>query len=348
MSIATVASLPAGPPRYARGVSPRLRIGLVVALASLVAVGAVVGGALLLADDSPAPAATAAATGAEEREPPALELAVIDRDDADAAALRRGERLYEEGDADGARERFDAVLARDPDSIEAAIGAAYADWPDETLRALEALVLRHPKSAVVRLNLGLVRLALGDVEAARDEWREAEKGEPDAPAALKAEDLLNPQSPPGRPQFFLAGFPTDAAGLTIGKRLEALRRRAEKGGARDWLFLGSTLEQAGRRISAQKAYDRALALDPDSLDARVATTVARFDKDDPSAAFSALGPLASRYPDAPVVRFHLGLLLLWLPDLDRAREQLAAARSAAPESFYGRQAERILAELRDV
>ena len=336
--------------RYARRVSPRARIALFVGVAALLAVGGVVAGALFLGDDAPGaadtPATTAPATTApEEPEPPALELAVIDRDDEDAAALRRGEFLYEEGDSDGARERFDAVLVNDPGSLEAAIGAAYADWPDGTLEELEALVLRHPKSAVLRLNLGLVRLALGDLDAAREEWQEAEEGEPDAPAALKAEDLLNPQSPPGRPQFFLTGFPDEAAGLTIGERIELLRRRARDGEARDWLFLGSTLEQAGRRISAQRAYDRALELDPQSLDAQVARTVARFDKDDPSATFSALGPLASRNPDAAVVRFHLGLMLLWLPDLERAREQLAAARTAAPRSFYGRQADRILTEL---
>jgi tetratricopeptide (TPR) repeat protein len=309
-----------------------------------------VAGAVFLGDDTPdaaepPPGTSPATTGEVEPEPPALELAVTDRDDEDATALRRGEFLYEEGDQDGARERFDTVLAADPDSLEAAVGVAYADWPDGTLEELEALVLRFPGSAVVRLNLGLVRLALGDLDAAREEWREAEKGEPDAPAALKAEDLLNPQSPPGRPQFFLTGFPDEAAGLTIGQRIEALRRRAQDGEARDWLFLGSTLEQAGRRVSAQRAYDRALELEPESLDAQVARTVARFDKDDPSVAFSALGPLASRNPDAPVVRFHLGLMLLWLPDLDGAREQLAAARTAAPRSFYGRQADRILTEL---
>lgn len=331
-------------------VSARAKIVLLVGLAAVLAVGAVVAGALLLGDDTPAATEAPAPTGTEpaepgEERPPALELAVIDRDDEDATALRRGELLYEEGDPDGARESFQAVLERNPDSVEAAIGAAYASWPDGTLEELEALALRHPTSAVLRLNLGLVRLALGDLEAAQDEWREAEEGEPDAPAALKAEDLLNPQSPPGRPQFFLTGFPTEAAGLTIGKRIDALTRRARAGDARDWLFLGSTLEQAGRRISAQRAYDRALELEPSSLDARVAAIVARFDKDDPSAAFSQLGPLASRNRDEPVVSFHLGLMLLWLPDLDRAREQLTAARTAAPRSFYGRQADRILTEL---
>ena len=111
------------------------------------------------------------------------------------------------------------------------------------------------------------------------------------------------------------------------------------------MLYGSVLEQAGRRISAQRAYDRAVELDPDSLDARVAAAVGRFDKDDPSQAFGRLGPLASANPRAPVVRYHLGLMLLWLPNLEEAREQLERARAADPTGFYGRQAARVLQQL---
>ncbi len=135
------------------------------------------------------------------------------------------------------------------------------------------------------------------------------------------------------------------ARLPAAERLDELERRAERGGSRDWLYLGAALEGAGRRLSARNAYDRAVELDPASLDARVAAAVARFDKDEPSRAFSRLGPLASGNPDEPVARFHLGLLLLWLPDVENARRQLTLAREAGPRSFYGRQAARILARI---
>ena len=163
------------------------------------------------------------------------------------------------------------------------------------------------------------------------------------------QDLLNPESPPGRPQFFVEDYPTDVAGMGIEERIAALTRRAEKSNTpRAWLLLGSTLEQAGHRISARAAYDRALRLDPDDLDAKVAAAVGRFDKDTPSDAFSRLGPLARDNPDAAVVRYHLGLLLLWLADLDGAREQLQQAKESEPDGFYGRQAERLLTRLAGV
>src|SRR5688500_8390307 len=118
-------------------VSPRARILLLVGLAAVLAVAAVVAGAVLLGDETPEAADAPATTGNDAAEPeeadaPALELAVIDRDDEDAAALRRGEFLYEDGEPDEARASFESVLANDPGSIEAAIGAAYSDWPDGT------------------------------------------------------------------------------------------------------------------------------------------------------------------------------------------------------------------------
>jgi tetratricopeptide (TPR) repeat protein len=332
--------------------SQRARIAVFVAALGVVAAGVAIGGALLLGDDSGAAADTsdaAAATGPAEPRPPALELAVTDRDDPQARELRRAEGLYERGQTEAAHRRFERLLARHPDSVEAAIGAAITSWPEGTVRTLQTLAADHPDSAVVRLNLGLALLAEGDLEAAQAAWQEAEAADPDTPAALSAEDLLHPESPPGRPQFFVEDYPTDVAGMDIGERIATLTRRAERGNTpRAWLLLGSTLEQAGHRISARAAYDRALRLDPESLDAKVAAAVGRFDKDTPADAFSRLGPLARDSPDAAVVRYHLGLLLLWLADLDGARKQLEQAKESEPDAFYGRQAERLLTRLAGV
>jgi tetratricopeptide (TPR) repeat protein len=332
--------------------SQRARIAVLVAVLCAVAAAVAIGGALLLGDDSDAAAdasGTTAATGPAEPEPPALELAVNDRDDPQARQLRRAEGLYERGQTEEAQRRFERILAADPDSVEAAIGAAITTWPQGTVRALQTLAADHPDSAVARLNLGFALLAEGDLEAAKAAWKDAQEADPDTPAALSAEDLLNPQSPPGRPQFFVDDYPTDVAGMGIEERIATLTRRAEKSNTpRAWLLLGSTLEQAGHRISARAAYDRAVRLDPESLDAKVAAAVGRFDKDTPSDAFSRLGPLARDNPDAAVVRYHLGLLLLWLAQLDEAREQLQQAKDAEPDGFYGRQAERLLTRLAGV
>jgi tetratricopeptide (TPR) repeat protein len=323
--------------------SPRARAVAVVAAVAALAAGVTVAGALLQGGDTGGEVHGRTDTSEPAApEPPALELAVLDRDDADARALREAERLYEEGERDEAQRRFEALAERDPASVEAAVGAAVAAWPDETVERLEEIVEREPESGVARLNLGLALLAEGDVDAARTQWREAERRDPDTAAALRADDLLNPDSPPGRPQLVLESFPRDLARLAVERRLERLETRAASGDARDWLLLGSALADAGRRLSAGRAFDRAVELDPASLEAHVGAALARFDKDDPSDAFSRLGPLAARNPDSAIVRFHLGLALLWLPDVEEARNQLTHARTVDPAGFYGRQAARVL------
>ena len=338
---------------YARTVSPRARVVLLVALAAVGAAGTAVGGALL--QERAGRTAQGEAHGQTETArqagtgPPALELALVDRDDPEARALRAAERLYESGRAEAARRRFAALAQRNPRSLEAAIGAAVTTRPGAAVRRLRALVSRHPESAVARLNLGLALVAAGDAEGAREQWRQAEARDPDSPAALRAEDLRHPDMPPGRPGFYLpSGGGDRLAGMPAARQLAALRRRARAGGVREWLRYGAALERLGHRLSARRAFDRALALDPRSIEARTGAAVVRFDKDDPSEAFSRLGPLTAEHPRAAVVRFHLGLLLLWLPNVSEARRQLRLATGSAPESFYGREARRVLSRLAEV
>jgi tetratricopeptide (TPR) repeat protein len=331
-------------------VSPRSRVVAIVSVVAAVAAAAVVGGALIQGGSAGGEVHGQTATTPDPGpEPPALELALTDRDDAEARALRKAERLYETGDEDEAKGRFDRLLAANPNSIEAAIGAAIAAWPDGTIARLRALVRDAPESARAHLNLGLALVADGKLEDARREWRQAEKVDPDSPAALRADDLLHPEMPPGRPQVVLnAGLPRAIARLSYEEQLPVLERRAEAGRAEDWLLYGSLLERHGRRLSGQRAYERAFALDPENLATQTAVAVIRFDKDDPAAAFSRLGPLAAKHPDAAIVRFHLGLMLLWLPSVAEAREQLRLAVEAAPKGFYAREARRILERLEGV
>lgn len=319
--------------------SARTRVRLLVAAAALGAAGIAAGVALVSGDD----ARTAA-------QAPPLELGVVLADAREATALRAAEQAYDRGDRARAGEQFEAILRRDPSSVPAAVGAALSAWPDGTVERLRELVADHPDSGVARLHLGLALFVQGDQEAARDEWREAERRDPDSPAAIRAEDLLHPEMPPGRP-FFIPSAGTPAAGLEgLGPReqLEELKHRAESGGVLDWIVYGAVLQRLGRPVSAREAYDRAVVLDPDDLQAQTAAAVARFDKDDPSQAFSRLGRLASANPGSAVVRFHLGLMLLWLGEVDEARRQLTGAREAGPTTVYGREAGRLLSRLQDV
>ena len=58
-----------------------------------------------------------------------------------------------------------------------------------------------------------------------------------------------------------------------------------------------------------------------------------------------LGPLAKRYPRSVTVRFHLGLLLLWLGQVGQAKAQFGQARAAGPSTPLGREAGQFLAKL---
>jgi tetratricopeptide (TPR) repeat protein len=100
-------------------------------------------------------------------------------------------------------------------------------------------------------------------------------------------------------------------------------------------------------VSAQEAFTAAAAADPSSLDAKVADAIGRFEKDDPSQAFSRLGPLADA-DETGVVRYHLGLALSWLGQVEEAIRQLRLARELDPDGFYGTEAERLLERLEEV
>jgi tetratricopeptide (TPR) repeat protein len=321
--------------------SPRTRVRLLVGLVALAAAGIAVGATLIGRGDD-----GGSGSRPMRRQAPPLELGIVTRNDAEARALRAAERTYNSGQRRVARTQFDALLAADPSSLEAAVGAAVAAWPNGTVAKLRALAGRHPTSALVRLHLGLALYADGRDAAAGAEWREATRRDPDSPAALQAESLLHPDMAPGRPFFYPPfGVPRAVARLPGAKQLSTLRRDAQSGGVRANLLYGVGLQRAGRPVSARDAFARALALDGKSLAAAVADAVGRFDKDDPSAAFSRLGPLASSHPRSPIVRFHLGLLLLWIRDVEDARTQLQRAAAADPRGLYGREARILLSRL---
>ena len=294
------------------------------------------------ASESPDETATGPRAGA-----PPLALDIVAVDAGEAASLRSAMSLYEGGQQGAALRAFEDVLKDHPGSLEAAVGAAFARWPDGTLEQLAELERNNPESGLVQLHTGLALFWRGEDIAAQGAWRRAEELDPDSPSAVRAESLLHPEMPAGRP-FFVPSrpLPQELAGLTPVEQLAELERRAEEGGdVAGWLVFGVALQRAGRPVSAQAAFDRAVSLEPDDPEAQTAAAVVRFDKDDPSQAFSRLGPLSSRYPNAAVVRFHLGLSLLWLRAVDEARGHLEAARASEPGTIYAREAATLLEQL---
>jgi tetratricopeptide (TPR) repeat protein len=325
-------------------VSSRARLRAIVAAAAVAAAAVAVAVAWVgRGEDGEA---ASVPTGPRAGAPP-LALDVLIDDEGESAALQGAARLYQEGERTEARQAFEDVLATDPGSLYAQVGEAMARWPNGTIGALRELERAHGDSGLVKLHLGLALFWLRQGAAAAAQWREVEEVEPDSQAAIRAETLLHPEMPEGRPYFVPSlALPGEIADLTPIEQLAALEGAArDSGDATAWIRYGVALQRLGRPVSAKAAFDRATQLAPESPEALAAAAVVRFDKDDPSQAFSRLGPLAQRFPGAAVVRFHLGLMLLWLSQVTEAREQLTAAVSSEPSSIYGREASLLLEEL---
>ena len=218
------------------------------------------------------------------------------------------------------------------------VRSAIAAWPDDTLSRLQALAVAHPRSAFVHLHLGYAKYWARDDAGALVQWQTAKRVDPDTPSAILADNLLHPNSPQGLPQF----FPSFALGAKSFPALAAAARRPD---ARSKLGYGVALQRLGRPISAERQFEAAAALAPNDPEAQVAAAVGRFDKDRPAAAFSRLGPLTQRFPGSQTVRFHLGLLSIWIGDFADARRELRLAVAAAPGNHFAREARTLLNSL---
>jgi tetratricopeptide (TPR) repeat protein len=312
---------------------------LVVASLAAGAAIATVGGTLLLSRGQSTSERPPVRPGAP---PLALDFGV--RTGPEPTALRRAAALYRKGRRHEARAIFEHYQ-----SLEAQVGAALAAWPDGTLVTLERLEREHPASGLVRLHLGLALLWSRRDSQALAQWRQAKRVDPDSPAAIEAENLLHPRFFRGRP-VFVPGFeaPAGLTKLSPARQLAFLAERSRARDAHAKLLYGVALQRLGRSVSAERQFRAAAALTPRDPEARVAVAVGLFDKSDPSRAFSRLGPLVRTFPRAATVRFHLGLLLLWLGRVDEAKRQLVLARADAPRSTLGREANRFLLRLESV
>jgi len=310
-----------------------VRVYGIVAACAVVGAGLTVGVTLATRTTPPKPPPTRSGLP-----PLVLELGV--RTDPEAVALRRAATLYDKDETHEAGLIFDRY-----DSLEAEIGSAFAVWPDG-FPELRTLARTFRRSALVQLNYGLALFWRGDEPGAKAAWRGARRAQPDTPYAVRAGDLLHPNFPRGLPSFVPSlPAPPGIGRLSPPRQLVLLERRARTGGVRERLLYGVALQRLGRQVSALREYEAAAALAPAALEPRVAVAVARFDKADPSLAFSRLGPLARRYPKSQSVRFHIGLCLLWLGSLDEAKRQLRLARAAGPRTALGVESSRFLDRL---
>jgi tetratricopeptide (TPR) repeat protein len=318
---------------------------VIVAAAAALAAGGAVTLALVTANDEPA-------AGPQAKPLPGVPPLVLDlgvRVDSEARALRRGSRLYNRKRRPAAGRIFSRY-----DSPEAEVGAALSAWPDESLARLERLSDERPRSSVVLLHLGYALAWSGQEDRAAAAWEAARRAQPDSPAAERADDVLHPRFPAGEP-FFVPNFaaPAGLERLSPPRQLGELRRRARGRDVDAKLLYGLALQRLRHRLSARREYDEAARLAPADPEAQVAAAVGRFDKDRPQAAFSRLGPLSRRFPRAATVRFHLGLLLLWLARAQpgacqEGKRQLHLARRLDPRARLAGEAKRLLVGLENV
>ena len=304
--------------------SPKARIWLVVGAVALAAAGGTVGATLLTRTEPPS--STAALP--KRKGPPELDLDLGVRTDREATALRRALDLYDHGHA----KQAGAIFSR-YGSLEAEIGASLATWPNGFDR-LAALAREHPTSSLAQLELGLAFFWQGRVAQAESAWTKSAKLQPDTLYAVRAGDFLHPADAPGLPPFSPSfDAPRQLAGLTSPQQFAFLRARAQTGGAHEKLLYGAALQKLGRPLSARREFAAAAALAPNDANAQVAAAVGLFDKTRPAVAFSRLGPLVKRFPHAVTVRFHLGLMLLWIGQLQAAKAQLEKVVAAGPSPF---------------
>jgi tetratricopeptide (TPR) repeat protein len=324
-------------------VTARTRTYLLVAAAAAGAAGLVVATVAFTRTSTGGGGSPHTQTVASKRPagPPTLVLDLGVRTDAEARALRRGATLY-------ARRRLSAAakIFRRYRSVEARVAAALATWPEGTAATVERLAAAHPRDAFVQLELGIVRYWRGETARAQQAWRAAVRANPDTASAVHASDLLHPALVPGVPEFVPTfPYPRAIARLSAPRQLAVLAAGARTGGVRAKLLYGIALQRLGKPISAERQFAAAARLAPDDPQALTAAALGRFSKADPSAAFSRLGPLAKRFAHAQTVRFHLGLLLLYLREIGEARRELRLARADGAQTVLGRTAQELLSRL---
>jgi tetratricopeptide (TPR) repeat protein len=316
-----------------------------VLLAALAAAAVTVGLVKLTSRGETTAAQAASAPKPRAGAPPlALDLGV--RTDREARALRQAQSLYAaKRYADAAR-----IFLR-YGSVEAQVGAALASWTRDRSSAwahLQAIAREHPRSALVQFHVGGALFYLSRPADAERAWRKALAAEPDTQSAIDAETFLHPALAPGRP-LFVPSFqaPARLSKLSAPAQVAALERAARRPDVHAKILYGVALQRLGHFLSAEQQFAAAARLAPDDPEALAAADVGRFTKTSPQAAFSRLGPLSRRFPKAQTVRFHLGLMLIWLgrQGLPQARRELALARAQAPRSQLGREANLFLSRL---
>lgn len=291
------------------------RVVGIVALCALCAVVAIVGGTVLLSrhESTTVPGSV----GPPRPGTPVLQLEFApNMPDAKAA------RLLNSGHAAAAA----AIFRRYSGPVEK-LGLAFAQWRGaSSLAGVKELVAASPDNPAMLLNLGWANYQAGQNADAATAWQQTASRFPNSPYAIDALDALNPGVAPGLPPIVVdvSAVPKKARGYL-------------EDGWRAW-----NLKEV---VDARKSLNEAARLAPHSPETLVAAAVAHFSPAKPLAPFPHLGPLTATFPSEPIVRLHLGELLLWTRQVAKGKAQLRLAIAEQPKSAYAKQAKLILEAL---
>lgn len=314
--------------------SPRTRVLAVVAAAAAAAAAGTVGVTLLQTRDESTTATASVSKPRTGRPPLWFEFGV--RRDREARELTRAAALLNKGK----RRPAEAIFSR-YDSLQAELGDAFARWPETGLDDVKRIVAAHP-GPVAQFHLGWAYLWAGRTGDAVATWQRVASQYPDSPEAVEVENVLYKNSAaPGLPFIVtpLSLPPLSAASL------RALGRDARRPDARAKLRYGVALWQLWRRVSAERQFAAAAKLAPHDPTARTLAAVGAFTKRAPVRAFGRLGPLTGEFPKAAVVRFHLGVLLIWTKKVEEGLAQLRLAVVDDPHSVYAKEAKALVSAL---
>jgi tetratricopeptide (TPR) repeat protein len=170
----------------------------------------------------------------------------------------------------------------------------------------------------VQLNYGLALECRGYFDDAAQALRAAKRTGRNTMVEIDADQLLHPQ-------YFQAGYPI-----------------FEPTSNDPLLVQGAILERQGHQHSAERLFAQAARRRPNDPEALTARAVGLFDEDDLNASFSRLGPLTRRFPRSQTVRYHLGLLLVWIGQAKAGIKEFELARELGPKTTLGQEATRLL------
>jgi tetratricopeptide (TPR) repeat protein len=215
-----------------------------------------------------------------------------------------------------------------------------AKQPATAVAALKAIAAAAPQDAFVGFSYGEALLWSGQRAAGESVLRTVRDMHPDTFYGVASDNLMYPTLPAGYPPFVPS---TVVPTRTLAELKQAADTKLEQ--LQPQLDYGTALLAAGQRKAAVAAFSDALAVDPDSVEAKVGKIIASYNKDNPAASFGQMGPLARDNPSNVSPRLHLAMMLLWLRDTDTARAQLRQVAAKDPNGRLGQFAQRILDSL---